>query len=223
MLTFAEIRARALARHPDFEPFGHYWREPLPPDDVVTIPDDRWLSAMTFSVFSAGFRWSVIAAKWDGFEDAFIGFEPEAVADFDPGMLEGLRHDTRIVRNPQKIGATIENAKFVRDVSNEHGGFGAWVASYGPHRVTELLAVMKKRGSRLGGSSGPRTLRRAGADAFIVTGDVEKALREMGALTASPTSKKGQRETQAAFNQWMDESGRSLTEISITLAHTVDQ
>ena len=40
------------------------------------LGDDRVLAEMTKRVFSAGFAWSVIEAKWPGFEDAFLYFEP---------------------------------------------------------------------------------------------------------------------------------------------------
>ena len=33
---------------------------------------------MTKRVFSAGFAWSVIEAKWPGFEAAFLSFDPSA-------------------------------------------------------------------------------------------------------------------------------------------------
>ena len=78
------------------------------------IPDDRYLATMTRCVFNAGFNWKVIDVKWDGFELAFEGFDPNRLAFFGDEMLGQLVSDTRIVRNGQKIKATLENAKFVR-------------------------------------------------------------------------------------------------------------
>ena len=70
---------------------------------------------MTKRVFSAGFAWSVIEAKWPGFEEAFLGFEPARLA-FEPDEFwEALTKDARIVRNGAKIGSVRSNARFVLD------------------------------------------------------------------------------------------------------------
>ena len=44
---------------------------------LAQTPDDRILADLTKRVFSAGFVWSVIEAKWPGFEAAFLGFMPK--------------------------------------------------------------------------------------------------------------------------------------------------
>lgn len=222
MKTFDEIRAAAIERHGE-DDLLHYLTMPLPNDEVAKVPDDRFLSAMAFAAFAAGFRWRVIDAKWDGFEDAFAGFEPSIVAEFDDNMIDGLRHDRRIVRNPQKIVATIDNARFVQRVSAEHGGFGRWVATWPDDDIVGLWAALKAGGSRLGGHTGPRSLRISRRDTFILTADVEHALREMGVMTASANSAKGQRQANAAFAQWQQASGRTMAEISVTLARSIDR
>ena len=52
--------------------------------------------------------------------------------------------------------------------------------------------------------------------------DVVKALIDAGVVEKEPTSKKALQTTQDAFNQWRAESGRSYTEISRTLAMSID-
>ena len=52
----------------------------LPVAAIAATPDDRVLSAMTRRIFQAGFSWKVIDAKWDGFEAAFDGFDPDHCA-----------------------------------------------------------------------------------------------------------------------------------------------
>ena len=51
---------------------------PVTPDpkSLAKLDDDRMLAEMTRRAFSAGFAWSVIDAKWPGFEKAFLRFEP---------------------------------------------------------------------------------------------------------------------------------------------------
>lgn len=223
MKRFAPIYKRALKRNGDEEAIFDYLRRPTPKEELAELGDDRWLAAITKCVFAAGFRWRVIQAKWDGFEDAFFGFEPAAVAEFDDSAIEALRHDTRIVRNPRNIAATVENARFVAATSAEHGGFGRFVAEWPDGDIVGLWEYLKKNGARLGGDTGPRSLRLAGRDTFILTGDVTHGLTEMGIMTASATSKRGRAEAQAAFSAWQKETGRPFAELSVILARSVDR
>ena len=222
MLSFAEIQAKALARKdPDWLK-GH-----LPTVEPAAVlaakPDHRYLAAMTQVVFSAGFRWRVISAKWEGFEHAFEGIDPDRIASFDEADAERLRQDKRIVRNPQKIKATIANAQYMQSVAAEHGTFASFVANWPDDDIVGLWAALKKDGARLGGATGPRFLRMAGKDTFVLTPDVTYALTEMGVMTAKATSAKGQKQAQEAFSRWAKESGRPMGEISVTLACSVDR
>ncbi len=49
---------------------------------------------MTQRVFTAGFRRQVIEAKWDGFEDAFHGFDPAWVAVLELDGVASLAQAT---------------------------------------------------------------------------------------------------------------------------------
>jgi 3-methyladenine DNA glycosylase Tag len=45
------------------------------PKALLKLRDERVLAEMTKRVFSAGFAWSVIEAKWPHFEEAFLRFK----------------------------------------------------------------------------------------------------------------------------------------------------
>lgn len=220
-LPFEDIWARAVERKGEAE-LNERLPEVLTAEDIIGFGDDRCLAAITQHVFSAGFRWSVIRAKWDGFEEAFLGFDPRTVAAFDDVRVEELRNDTRIVRNPQKIKATVANAQFAVEIAAEHGSFAHWIAEWPEDDVVGLWHALAKRGSRLGGATGPRSLRTIGKDTFILAPDVTKALEQQGVLTGSPTAKGQQKRAQEAFLAWKEESGRPLAEISMVLACSVD-
>lgn len=185
------------------------------------ISDDRWLSEMTKRVFQAGFVWKVVEAKWDGFEDAFDGFDPGPLSFMTDEDMDRLVSDKRIIRNGQKIKAVRDNASFITDLAQEHGSAGAFFADWPADDFIGLLDVMKKRGSRLGGMTAQYYLRMMGRDAFILSGDVTTALIRYSVVDKAPTGKAALRATQAAFSQWMEESGRGLSQISRTLAATV--
>lgn len=221
MEAFANIRARAAERKggeqviEDMMPATHTGAE------LAGIPDDRWLAGMTRVVFNSGFSWKVIEAKWDGFEKAFHGFDPGRVSFMDDDALDALTRNPDIVRHAGKIRATQENAIFVVDLIREHGSAGRFFADWPVTDQVGLMALMKKRGNRLGGNSGQYFLRQMGKDSFVLGGDVVKALIKWGAVEKNPTSKRDLAATQAAFNAWAEESGRPMAHISRTLALSV--
>ena len=88
-----------------------------------------YLEVMTKAVFQSGISWAVIEAKWDGFREAFEGFDPDTVAGFTPEDVDRLVQDKRIVRNRKKIEATIDNAVEMLALDREHGGFRNYLRS----------------------------------------------------------------------------------------------
>jgi len=136
--------------------------------------------------------------------------------DFDT-----LLKDRRIVRNATKILTVRDNATFLCDLAEEHGSAAKFFAEWPTEDYVELLILMKKRGSRLGGNSAQYFLRFMGKDSFITSQDVVTALIREDVIRSTPTSQRDLRATQQAFNQWQQESGRSLTQISKVLAFTI--
>lgn len=190
-------------------------------EELAAIPDDRWLAMMTKCVFRAGFNWKVIERKWEGFEAAFDGFSVSRCAMMDDAWLDELVSDTRIVRNGQKIQSVQGNAAFVSDRAAEPGGFGKFVAEWPATDHVGLIEVLKKEGSRLGGTTGQYFLRNMGKDSFILTRDVVARLVAEGVVDKAPTSKRAMADVQAAFNAWREQSGESFNVISRVLAQTV--
>ncbi len=190
---------------------------------LAATPEDRYLSAMTKCVFRAGFVWKVIENKWPGFEAAFNGFNPLVVANYSDEKLEALAADERIVRNFTKIKATRDNAVFIVDVGEQSGGIATLVAEWPTDDIVGLWALLKKRGSRLGGNSGPMFLRVIGKDTFVLSEDVIAALINYGFMDKiSPNAKGDLMKIQAIFNDFQQQSGRPLCEISRILAYTVN-
>ena len=86
-----------------------------------------------------------------------------------------------------------------------------------------LWAYLKKHGARLGGNTGPYTLRAMGKDTFLLTKDVEGYLRLHEIISTGRDTQSALKATQEAFNHWHKESGRSYTEISQCIALSVNQ
>lgn len=222
MQSFKEIYKTAASRHGGARALEAELPKAKSKASLRRLRDDRVLAEMTRWVFSAGFVWRVIENKWDGFEEAFEGFDPAKIARLSQARLNALARDTRIVRNPQKIKATRDNARFLVELAEEHGRAGRWLASWPEHDIVGLWEELARRGSRLGGMTGQLLLRNVGVDTPILGGDVVKALRVQKVLeTKNSRSKQALRAIQEALNTWREESGRSLAEISKILACSV--
>jgi 3-methyladenine DNA glycosylase Tag len=107
-----------------------------------------YLEVMTKAAFQSGISWKVIEAKWDGFREAFDGFDPEHVASLEPPDVDRLVEDTRIVRNRAKIEATVHNARTMLDLDREYGGFRKYLRSFDDYEA--LVKDMRKRFKFLG-------------------------------------------------------------------------
>jgi len=219
MVPFSDIEARAAERKGDFTP---RLQNPLPKAELLAIPHERWLSQMTRCIFEAGFNWDLIEKRWPQFEAAFAGFDITRWVFMSDDDLDDLLKAPGLVANAQKIRSVGENARFISDIGKTHGSAGAWFASWPPERYMELCQELKTRGSRLGGNTGQRMMRRMGVDALILTPTVIKALNQWGAIEGEPTSKKALAAVQAAIDAWRGESGRGLNHISQILAWSVD-
>lgn len=220
--SFKTIRARAEKRKGG--PAALKKLLPPAPDNkkLAKLKDDRVLAEMTRRVFSAGFVWSVIDNKWDGFEAAFLGFEPRKLLHKPDEFWEKLAGDKRIVRNPQKIRSVRENAQFVTDIAAEHGSFGKFLAAWPADDQLGLLDLLTKRGSRLGGNSGQYLLRFLGRDGWIASRDMILCLRDAGLeIAEAVTSKRDRQKIQQQVNTWARESGLPLVHISRICAMSI--
>ncbi len=217
MRHFEKIYQISADRHGGPAELESKLSKPKPIAELVAMSDDRWLSIITKTVFQAGFNWKVIESKWDGFETAFDGFDIGRCAFMDDEKFDALLQDTRIVRNGTKIATVRDNAAFLLELRAE-GGVGQILGGWPTQDYVGLLQMLAKRGSRLGGASAQYAMRFAGRDSFILSQDVTARLIAEGVIDKPATSKKAMAAVQAAFNTWMGQSGRSLTEISRVLA-----
>jgi len=218
MRSFEQIFTMAAKRKGGPEALEDLLSKPKSAAALRRIGDDRWLAGMTKSVFQAGFNWKVVENMWAGFETAFEGFDIGRCAIMNDDDFARLVSDTRIVRHGTKIRSVQENAAFLVDLAKEQGSAANVLAHWPSDDYVGLLAMLKKRGSRLGGNTGQYFLRFMGKNSFILSRDVTARLIAEGVVDKAPTSQKAMAAVQEAFNTWSKQSGRSLTEISRVLA-----
>jgi len=94
----------------------------------IPVRDDRrHFEFLVLDAFQAGLSWAIILRKRSGFRAAFADFQPGEVAAFGAADVERLVSDAAIVRNRQKIEATISNAARFLEIQSECGSFDRFI------------------------------------------------------------------------------------------------
>ncbi len=102
----------------------------------VPVHDDQLLfEHLTLDCFQAGLSWQTILNKRENFRKAFDNFEIKKVASYDDEKREILLSDAGIIRNRQKINASIHNAKLFLEIQKDSGSFDSYIWSF-THRNT---------------------------------------------------------------------------------------
>ena len=109
--------------------------------------DREYFENLSRCVFQAGLSWQLMANKWPGFRKAFDGFDIGKVAAYGAKDIKKLIEDPGIVRNRNKIVATIQNAVEFESIAREHGSFQRWLESI--DRSNNHDKVVKSLRSRL--------------------------------------------------------------------------
>ena len=94
---------------------------------VPVHEDNKLFEFLVLDCFQAGLSWLIILKKRDAFRKAFDNFDPKKVAKYTEKDVECLVKDTNIVRNRNKILATINNARCFLEVQKEFGCFDTYI------------------------------------------------------------------------------------------------
>lgn len=195
--------------------------QPRSPAELAALPDDRYLSQMSLRIFRAGLKHSLVDAKWPAFEEVFAGFDPRRVRAMPDEAVEKLLGDARLIRHWGKLKSVRDNAAAILSVSEEFGGFGAWVGKWPGADIVGLWEALASRFSQMGGNSGPTFLRMVGKDTFILSPSVVAGLKRWAGMPP-PKNKRDRAAAQAVFNDWAAETERPLSQLSLILAMSVD-
>ncbi|WP_068547383.1 DNA-3-methyladenine glycosylase I [Thalassotalea crassostreae] len=186
--------------------------------ELAMLGSDRYLAEFTKKVFQSGFVWRVVENKWPSFEEHFFDFNIEKILMMPEEMLERKAQDPKIIRNFKKVQTIKANAHMIHDIEVEQGSFSEFIADWPEDNIIGLWEYLKKNGQRLGGNTGPYALRALGKDTFLLSRDVESYFRANDLISGGLTSKSSLKAIQQCFNEWQQQSGYSLKEISRLIA-----
>ena len=217
---FSAVLARAAERKGGEAALTELVEQPLSVAQLSQLSADRVLSQMTKSVFKSGFVWRVVENKWANFEEHFFNFDLEKILMMPDEMLERKATDPKIIRNLKKVFTIRANAQMINNLEREHGPIAEFIANWPIDDIIGLCALLKKQGTRLGGNTGLNVLRGLGKDTFRLSNDVEAYMRSRDIVTGGLQTKTSLKAIQNQFNLWQQETGLSLTEMSMILAYS---
>ena len=103
----------------------------------MPVRDERGMfERISLEAFQSGLSWATILRKRPAFRTAFDDFDPDTVAGYTEEDVQRLLADAGIVRNQQKIRATITNAGATIAL-REEGGLADFVWSFQPASTPE--------------------------------------------------------------------------------------
>ncbi len=119
------------------------------------------LERISLEAFQSGLSWLTILRKREAFREAFDGFDPEVVADYDSADIDRLMGDGRIVRNRRKIEAAVAGARATLAL-REHGGLDDAFWSFAPAHHTRPAAADQVRATTPESTALAKALKSAG-------------------------------------------------------------
>ena len=102
---------------------------------VPVHDDQKHFEFMVLDAFQAGLSWAIVLKKREAFRKAFENFEIEKIAKFDENKIQELLLDASIIRNQQKIRATINNAQRFLEIQNEFGSFDKYIWQFTEYKT----------------------------------------------------------------------------------------
>ena len=97
---------------------------------VPVFEDNILFESLTLEIFQSGLSWITILKKREGFIKAFDSFDIYKIASYDIKKEKELIANTSIIRNNLKIKATINNAKAIKRIQEEHNSFSKYIWNY---------------------------------------------------------------------------------------------
>ncbi len=97
----------------------------------VPLHDDvKLFEFITLEGAQAGLSWLTILKKRKNYREAFDGFDPHKIVQYDDAKIQALLQNPGIVRNRLKVASVVKNARAVLDIQEEFGSLDAFLWRY---------------------------------------------------------------------------------------------
>jgi hypothetical protein len=82
-----------------------------------SITKQHFYAEYCFGVWVAGFKYSIVKAKWEDFTQAYFNFRPEVIVE-EENAYWVKEECKKLIANIRKIDATIKCAKIINDIED---------------------------------------------------------------------------------------------------------
>lgn len=111
---------------------------------VPLYEDEKLFEFLILETFQAGLSWITILRKRENFRKAFDQFDFRKMADYSEEKVQQLLQDSGIIRNEQKIRASISNATAFMQVQESFGSFSKYIWSFVDHEPLQNELISYK-------------------------------------------------------------------------------
>lgn len=94
---------------------------------VPLYDDEQLFEFLILETFQAGLSWITILRKRENFREAFDNFDYKKIADYSDEKIQELMNNRGIIRNQQKIKASVSNARAFMEIQKEFGSFSTYI------------------------------------------------------------------------------------------------
>jgi len=101
--------------------------------------DQKHFEFMVLDAFQAGLSWAIVLKKREGFRKAFDNFDFRKIAKYNETKIQELLTDASIIRNQQKVRATVHNASRFLEIQKEFGSFDKYIWQF-----TDFKTIVNK-------------------------------------------------------------------------------
>ncbi|MGD9679000.1 MAG: DNA-3-methyladenine glycosylase I [Vulcanibacillus sp.] len=97
---------------------------------VPVLDDTKHFEFIVLESAQAGLSWLTILNRREAYREAYDNFDPIKVAKYDHDKIEELINNPGIIRNRNKIKASINNAIKFLEIQKEFGSFSRYLWNY---------------------------------------------------------------------------------------------
>jgi len=90
-------------------------------------PDSYFYEVMVRDIHNAGMKATLVTSKLPFIRKAFSDFDIRKVSEFDDKNIQNLMDNLNIIRNEGKLRACVENAKKMKELSEQSDSFGEFL------------------------------------------------------------------------------------------------
>ncbi len=93
-------------------------------------PEEKHFEFLMLECAQAGLSWMTVLRRREAYREAYAGFDANAVALFGEEQIKALMQNPGIIRNRQKITASLKNARAFLQIQKEFGSFDTYLKSF---------------------------------------------------------------------------------------------